>query len=50
MKQRSLLQRISAYLFGLVDTYWAMRMPWQYGTKLPQCGLRCEGDHCERND
>lgn len=50
MKQRSVLQRIGTYLLGLVDEYYAMRRPWQYGSKDPQCGLRCEGDHCERAD
>ena len=50
MKQASLLQRIGTYLLGLVDEYWAMRRPWQYGAKEPQCGLQCDGDHCERTD
>ena len=50
MKHRSLLQRFGAYLFGLVDTYWALRRPSQYGMKQPQCGLRCDGDHCEPLD
>ena len=49
-KQSSLLQRIGTYLLGLVDEYWAMRRPWQYGTKKPQCGLQCDGDHCEPVD
>ena len=44
MKQASLLRRIGTYLLGLVDEYWAMRRPWQYGTKQPQCGLQCDGD------
>ncbi|AHF63502.1 hypothetical protein Syncc8109_1131 [Synechococcus sp. WH 8109] len=50
MKQASLLRRIGTYLLGLVDEYWAMRRPWQYGAKQPQCGLRCDGDHCEPVD
>ena len=50
MKQLSVLQRIGTYLLGLVDEYYAMRRPWQYGSKDPQCGLRCKGDHCERAD
>ena len=50
MKQASLLRRIGTYLLGLVDEYWAMRRPWQYGAKEPQCGLQCDGDHCERVD
>jgi len=27
-----------------------MRRPWQYGAKQPQCGLQCDGDHCEPVD
>ena len=50
MTQLSVLQRIGTYLLGLVDEYYAMRRPWQYGSKDPQCGLRCEGDHCDRAD
>ena len=50
MKQASLLRRIGTYLLGLVDEYWAMRRPWQYGAKQPQCGLQCDGDHCEPVD
>ena len=50
MKQASLLRRIGTYLLGLVDEYWAMRRPWQYGANQPQCGLQCDGDHCERVD
>lgn len=50
MKQASLLRRIGTYLLGLVDEYWVMRRPWQYGTKQPQCGLQCDGDHCEPVD
>ena len=38
MKQASLLRRIGTYLLGLVDEYWAMRRPWQYGTKQPNAG------------
>ena len=50
MKQASLLQRLGTYVLGLVDEYWAMRRPWQYGNKQPQCGLQCDGDHCQRSD
>ena len=49
MKHVSLLQRLGTYLLGLVDEYWAMRRPWQYGNKQPQCGLQCDGDHCQRS-
>ena len=50
MKHSSLLQRLGTYLLGLVDEYWAMRRPWQYGNKQPQCGLQCDGNHCQRSD
>ena len=50
MKHSSLLQRLGTYLLGLVDEYWAMRRPWQYGNKQPQCGLQCDGTHCQRSD
>ena len=50
MKQTSLFRRIGTYLLGLVDEYWAMRRPWQYGAKQPQCGLQCDGDHCDPVD
>ena len=50
MKHSSLLQRLGTYLLGLVDEYWAMRRHWQYGNKQPQCGLQCDGDHCQRSD
>ena len=50
MKQASLPRRIGTYLLGFVDASWAMRRPWQYGTKQPQCGLQGDGDHCEPVD
>ena len=50
MKHRSLLHGVGTYLLGLVDEYWAMRRPWQYGSKDPQCGLQCDSQHCERTD
>ena len=50
MNHVSLLQRLGTYLLGLVDEYWAMRRPWQYGNKHPQCGLQCDGDNCQRSD
>ena len=42
MKHTSLLQRLGTYLLGLVDEYWAMRRPWQYGNREPQCDLQCD--------
>ena len=50
MKQRSLLQRLGAYLMGLVDEYWTMREPRSYGQEAPSCTVRCDDEHCERAD
>lgn len=50
MKQKSSLKKILSNLLGLVDEYWAMRRPWQYGSEDPQCGLSCEGDRCQPSD
>ena len=50
MKQRSLLQRIGAYLMGLVDEYWTMREPRSYGQEAPRCTVRCDDEHCDRAD
>ena len=50
MKQRSLLQRIGAYLMGLVDEYWTMREPQSYCQEAPSCTVRCDEQHCERAD
>ena len=46
MKFRMLLRRWAGSLLGLVDEYWAMRRPWQYGAKDPQCELHCDGREC----
>ena len=46
MKFRTLLRRWAGSLLGLVDEYWAMRRPWQYGAKDPQCELHCDGREC----
>ena len=50
MKHFSSLRRFGIYLLGLVDEYWAMRRPWQYGENEPQCGIQCDGDSCSRTD
>ena len=50
MKHFSRLRRFGIYLLGLVDEYWAMRRPWQYGESEPQCGIKCDGDSCSRTD
>jgi len=47
---RQRLKRIAVYLLGVVDQYWALREPGQYGNHPPQCGLSCEGDSCDRAD
>ena len=44
------LRRIGATILGIVDEYWAMREPGQYGDRLPQCEVRCEHNVCVRND
>ena len=44
------LRRLAVYLLGVVDQYWALREPGQYGNQPPQCGLSCEGDSCDRAD
>jgi hypothetical protein len=48
MKHQSSLEKFLANLLGLVDEYWAMRRPWQYGSEDPQCGLKCEGTANQR--
>ena len=50
MRFRAFLQRGLASLLGLVDAYWAMRRPWQYGSRQPQCELDCDGDRCRSVD
>ncbi|MEB3253725.1 MAG: hypothetical protein VKI93_03325 [Synechococcus sp.] len=50
MRFRAFLQRWLASLLGLVDAYWAMRRPWQYGSRQPQCELDCDGDRCRSVD
>ena len=47
---RHQLRRLAVYLLGVVDQYWALREPGQYGNQPPQCGLSCEGDSCDRAD
>ena len=40
MDKKSWLQRLSVYLLGVVDEYWAMREPSQYHDHNPQCDLK----------
>ena len=49
MKRRSWLHRISAYLLGVVDEYWAMREPAQYHQQLPCCELKTDVDSAGAN-
>ena len=46
MNMRILLRRWAGSLLGLVDEYWAMRRPWHYGNRDPQCELNCDGQQC----
>ena len=50
MTVRQQLRRIAVYFLGVVDQYWALREPGQYGEQPPQCGLSCEGESCHRTD
>ena len=50
MTVRQQLRNVAVYLLGVVDQYWALREPSQYGDQPPQCGLNCEGDSCDRID
>ncbi|MGC6482205.1 MAG: hypothetical protein ACON4T_01345 [Synechococcus sp.] len=40
MGVRTVLWRIAANILGMVDAYWAMREPGQYGDRPPQCELQ----------
>jgi hypothetical protein len=44
MTLRSWFRRLSAYLLGVVDEYWAMREPAQYQQEDPHCDLRGRED------
>ena len=44
MKPPSWFRRLSAYLLGVVDEYWAMREPAQYQQQDPHCDLRGRED------
>ena len=50
MTMRQQLRRIAVYFLGVVDQYWALREPGQYGEQPPQCGLNCKGDACNRSE
>ena len=44
MGVRTVLRRIGASILGVVDEYWAMREPGQYGHRPPQCELINDDD------
>ena len=44
MGVRTVLRRIGATILGVVDEYWAMREPGQYGHRPPQCELISDDD------
>ena len=42
MGVRTTLRRIGSRILGVVDEYWAMREPGQYGDQPPQCQVRSD--------
>ena len=46
MGLRKSLKKAMAYLLGVVDEYWAMREPSQYGEKDPKCSIPAESQSC----
>ena len=50
MDVKTLVRRIGTAILGMVDEYWAMREPGQYGERVPQCEVRCEPNACVRED
>ena len=47
MGLRKSLKKAMVYLLGVVDEYWAMREPSQYGEKDPECSIPDESEGCE---
>ena len=47
MGLRKSLKKAMVYLLGVVDEYWAMREPRQYGEKDPECSIPAESEGCE---
>ena len=43
---RKSLKKTMVYLLGVVDEYWAMREPGQYGDKEPECSIPIETQRC----
>ena len=46
MGLRKSLKKAVVYLLGVVDEYWAMREPSQYGEKDPECSISAESQGC----
>ena len=46
MGLRKTLKKGVVYLLGVVDEYWAMREPSQYGEKDPECSISAESQRC----
>ncbi len=46
MGLRKSLKKAMVYLLGVVDEYWAMREPSQYGKKDPECSISVESQDC----
>ncbi len=46
MGLRKTLKKAMVYLLGVVDEYWAMREPSQYGDKDPECSIPADGQGC----
>lgn len=46
MGLRKSLKKAVVYLLGVVDEYWAMREPSQYGEKDPECSIAVESQGC----
>ena len=44
MGLRQTLKKAMAYLLGVVDEYWAMREPSQYGDRDPECSIALENE------
>ena len=43
---RKSLKKSLVYLLGVVDEYWAMREPGQYGDNEPECSIPVESQRC----
>lgn len=46
MGLRKSLKKAVVYLLGVVDEYWAMREPSQYGDKDPECSISTDSQGC----